>query len=266
MALNSEDIKKGGYDLPNKSVDYYRTQLEHEMEKKLLAKKPDYIFTDNPIIMSFLRFNPKDRIKDGYISDMLNILYRTDALKIPFIGMVDNPQSKSVCRTIQKIFELEGNPSSVNISELDPFPDIVILDNLLGPFDRTTVFLSRNQILKEYNGIISIKTKAGQIQKEADYGENLCFYYMRSTSLGLLRVEFSRWIYEANLVDELHKIICAQCILGRGYPAVTEQAHNLVVIRHNDQQLFARALIEAANNNSIYFRTSSKEYNKFTSR
>jgi GTP:adenosylcobinamide-phosphate guanylyltransferase len=73
------------------------------------------------------------------------------------------------------------------------------------------------------------------------YVHDLLFVYLQ-TGAGRLpvRVDFPRWILEADLLDHVIDIIRAEAVVGSGYPYALETADATAVLSTEDRMAFYR--------------------------
>lgn len=258
-------IEKNALKLPNEFVDAFRAYYEHNLEIKLMDQKPDLIFSDNPLIQTYLLVGRKEEIKKELISYMLRMLYYSRKNKIPIIGITDSPQSKEFCELVKAVHETEKKSWDISLLDKKGIEDIYLIGDLLDIYDRTCVFRSQNEILDKYKDKVDINIDPKQKPQylEINFQNELGFYYTRLSPLSIVRIELPLWIMKIpGLIDKIHQYVCAQAAIGDGHPHLNMEAHHLVIIKNKYSQFFQNVLLEEAAKADIPFYASTKELRK----
>jgi len=258
-------IPQNALGLPNESVDAYRSFFEHNLEIKLMDEKPEIIFSDNPLIQTYLLAGKTKEMRNEHIQSIMRMLYYSKVEKIPVIGLIDSSQSQEFCGLVKAIHDVEKKPWDMSLIDKKGYQDTQLWSDILDLYDRTCVFQSQHEIMTHYSGRINIE-KSPQAKpklEDLNFTHDLCFYYTRLSPFGIQRIEIPLWIMKKpGLIDQIHKIICAQAALGEGHPHLLSQAHNFVVIRSQYSKFFVNVLLQEANYSGISFRGSTKELRK----
>ncbi len=258
-------IEQNSLRLPNEIVDAFRAYYEHNLEIKLMDQEPDLIFSDNPLIQTYLLAGKRNEIKRELIVYMMKMLYYSRMKKIPVVGIIDSPQSKEFCQLVKMIHDTEKKSWDMTLLDKKGFEDTHLIADLLDLYDRTCVFLSQNEILTNYKEKIDINMDSKQKAQYLDlnFQHELGFYYTRLSPLSIVRVELPLWIMKVpGLIEKIHNYICAQAALGEGHPHLNMQAHNFVVIRSKHSQFFQNILLEEAAKTGMRFSGTTKELRK----
>jgi hypothetical protein len=126
--------------------------------------------------------------------------------------------------------------------------DSRILTERMSYFDRTAAFqCARGDVLPDY--------RLG----DRDYSRDLCFTYLK-TGLDRLpaRIDFPRWILEADLLDRVLDTIRAEVIVGSGYPYALETADAAAVLTTEDRMAFYRLFQQFAQESGLPFALPGK--------
>ena len=258
-------IPQNALGLPNDCVDAYRSFYEHNLEIKLMNEKPALIFSDNPLIQTYLLAKKTKEMRNEHIHSMMRMLYHSKMEKIPVVGLIDSSQSQEFCTLVKAIHDVEKKSWDMSLIDKKGYHDAHLWSDLLDLYDRTCVFQSQHEIMNYYSGKINVeKNPQGKPKfEDLNFTHDLCFYYTRLSPFGIQRVEVPYWIMKRpGLIDQVHKYVCAQAALGEGHPHLLMQAHNFVVIRNQYSKFFVNVLLQEAQNTGITFRGSTKELRK----
>jgi len=119
----------------------------------------------------------------------------------------------------------------------------------LAPGARSPVYRSGSRILKEY-------VARGGPELE------ICFFYVNN-GREIARVEAPRYVTDnpAHL-DLVHAVVLDQCVLGRGYPVVLQEAHELAVIDMEDRRIVELAVEQALARAGVVLTWTGKDGSK----
>jgi len=254
--------------LQDELVDVYRSFFEHNVEIQLMDEKPNLIFTDNPLIQTYLTVGRQEETRKELIHPMMRMLYHSNKQQVPVAGIIDSPKSQELCLLVKMIHDIEKQPGDMSLLEKRGFDDVHLFGNFLGLYDRTCVFRSQHQVLNYYKGLVNINPDPSDTPKEIElkYEREIVFYYTRLSPFGVARVELPVWVMKGNgLIDELHKLICAQAAIGEGHPHLLVQAHNSVVLRKTISRFYVNVLVEEAMRSRVPIFGSTKELRKIDS-
>jgi len=204
-----EETRLSSWILQNIRLDCYKEIFKKIKEEYNL--KNAFIFLDESISSSFLT-----SAKDEVINKLLNkLLDNIDE-------MIDN-------ETIPIAVFYSMSRSFVNfLSKKSNMSDIKITDKQL--FDRILKAGQRSPLMKIYNYPTSL------------IKEEIFAFYLKISEGNILRVEFTGKV--KHKVDEIHKIVLLQSIIGDGYPYCMARAHEQAYIDEKDKRFILSLLSE----------------------
>ena len=128
-----------------------------------------------------------------------------------------------------------------------PLTDGDVFRGLLGPGERSALFLSRS-------------SRPGRVESLLP-GHDVALFYLRVGD-DIARVELPAWGATASRVDRLHATLVDQCERCDGYPRALQEAHEQAVISAGDRQQFERLLARLAGDAGIRERINGKQQSK----
>lgn len=172
-------------------------------------------------------FRLRDQAVASYISapgaaELMNML-RVSVCDYPTLGRAINCDE---CR------RRTGHIPACDI--LPNVPDRTLLTQIaqLQPGERTAIYHSRSRIMTEYD-----RDRTGD--------QKICFFYINA-GREIARVEIPRWVAaDVDQLDLVHATIYDQCMLGRGYPVVLQEAHEAAVLSMADRRMVEMAIEQA---------------------
>jgi len=208
--------REGHLSVSRYNVDLARLSLEFKAAGDLvdeLKGREIYVMLDMPLVISYVDAFYKD-IKEKYIQCLSAFLGRLEG-KATIIGYVDGSAAKDLTDMLNQTLGLQ----SASI------PDRAMLQRYLTGFGkRTSTFLCHRKIVEDFGGL----------------EDRFAFFYVRAGSRAIGRVEFLT--SEGINPGSIHHVVCAQCILGEGYPYVLSRAHEAAVIHLSEREQFRQIL------------------------
>jgi len=207
--------------LHDMSINLVRLAKELELALKVVERHQEKglsacLLIDGSLILRFLR-RADEEIKKAMCKEIVQLLRICERKLIPVAGYVDYSLAKDVTSTLEK---LSGKDYDIKVSDV----------SVVGPFleeggfgARTPVFRMKHSLLHEYY---------------EEFSDDIYFFYQKIHSDLPVRVEFPRWIYNANLVNDLAQVIAAQAVIGDGYPYVLLRAHETAILGGADRDRF----------------------------
>ncbi len=99
--------------------------------------------------------------------------------------------------------------------------DRELFSNLLGPGERSAIFISQSSIVQKHYGI-----------------HQVYFFYLKVDD-EIARVEIPQWVaMNENLLNLTHTLVLDQCQRGHGYPVALSEAHEKAVVTGVDREEF----------------------------
>ena len=115
---------------------------------------------------------------------------------------------------------------------------------VLGVGERSAVFASRSEVLKEYGPHAVVA------------------FYVRLAG-EVARVEMPRWCAQVpGWLDLVHAVIVDQAEKGGGYPIVLQEAHERAVVRAEEKEMFFRLLRGHLHRDGLAVGASAKSGSK----
>jgi hypothetical protein len=184
---------------------------------------------DGSLILWQLEGKPKDYqqpMLEGYLAQ-LEVLRQA---RIPLAGYISRPRSRDVLNALrvglcpEVVANCDRCPyrelPTLPCAEIDGLADRSLFARLLQPGERTAVFESASRILK-------------------DYGEHRSGFFYLHVGTEIARIEIPHWVAaDAALLDLVHATAYDQAQKGGGYPVALAEAHQHVIVRGAERELF----------------------------
>jgi hypothetical protein len=129
---------------------------------------------------------------------------------------------------------------------IPPVPDRHLFAHIAGlrPGERSDVYRSASKILQHYRE------------------HAIAFFYLQ-TGGEIARVEIPAWVADTPAqLDLVHAIVYDQCLRGRGYPSVLQEAHEQAVIGADERRVVEQLVEEALARLGIVMLRSAKDASK----
>ena len=237
-----EDAGDGDYS--DWKVNQLRFVAECERLCTLMAKFADkpatqrpLCFFDGSLIISFAGQLRPERAAP-YLQAIRELLVTSERCQVPLVGYVDSSQSRDVVT----LFNLVVGPPY-----LADLTDGALLGPLLTQWgDRSPIFVcARQDILSTSN--------------RADFYRQVAFTYVRLTGdRPPARIELPLWLVESGQAADVIDLVCAECVVGAGYPYAVETADAVAVIQQADRERFYALLQQFADREQLPFVQSRK--------
>ena len=177
---------------------------------QLEGKPPDY---QQPILASYLACLETARVQG-----------------IPVAGYISRPRSRDVLNALRVGLCPETAPNcdhcpyktlpKLPCAEIEGLSDRSLFEHLLKPGERTPVFDSGSRILTAYGM------------------HRIGFFYLH-VGAEIARIEIPQWVATTPaLLDLVHAVAYDQAQKGDGYPVALAEAHQHVVVRNTERELF----------------------------
>jgi hypothetical protein len=125
--------------------------------------------------------------------------------------------------------------------------DQELFSHLLGPGERSAVFLSQSSIVQKRYG-----------------ASEICFFYVCMED-EIARVEVPRWVASDDyLLNLAHVLVLDQCRRGHGYPVALSEAHEQAVVTSADRENFWELVEGMLAEKNMASHTSAKSRSKRT--
>ncbi len=214
-------------------VDAKREEIELAVAYQHASKNKDaVVLFDGSLIFWHLESKPEP-LRDLFLGAYLMHLLAFYNDKILMAGYISMPKSKELVNLVRTKVCCAGGDKKPCFGKIPDCPckgidiivDATLLEVVLKPFQRTTVFINRSKISEFYPPKL-----------------RPCFFYLH-TGKEIARIEIPFWIGDDDaLVTKIAQMCVNQAIKGDGYPVVLAEAHEQAVIKGNDRLFFYQAL------------------------
>jgi hypothetical protein len=209
---------------------------------------PPLVFFDGSLIVSFAS-QMRSESRETYVRPVVKALSASTRNRVPLAGYIDTSYARDI---VQAVDSLWPSPNGASIA---PFVyDAFILQEMMGLFDRTATFVcARGDVLPAY-----FDDDSG-----VSFEDQVCFLYLKTgIHASPARVEFPRWVLEANLVDRIVDTIRAEVIVGAGFPYPLEAADAAAVLSTRDRMEFFKLFERFASEQGLHAGPTSKMASK----
>jgi hypothetical protein len=213
-----------------------REFLERKKGWQARGERMPLAFYDNTLLVPFPLSTDS---KGKYIKEMQELILLSEQTGVPLVGYVARSFSRDLLTFLDEFDQEKADADLLYDADI-LFPHVL---QFWG--DRTCFCYARRKGLTEF------------------FGDSIGFIYLQTTSNSTpARLDIPSWIYEKGLLDEVLEVVCAECIIGLGYPYALETADQTAVITTQDREMFYKALQDFANENKLNFTVSRKAASK----
>jgi hypothetical protein len=237
--LAEDEREESGF--PDWHVNWRRFEMEVErlvtyMQANAGAEPWPLCFFDGSLVVSFAQHMRPER-QQLYVDAVVRLLDTSAQTSVPLVGYVDTSYANDITAMLA---HLSGLSLSGRVS------DAGLLRPRMGWGDRTQVYICARD-----DDVLS------------KYYERVCFVYLKTTANNPpARVEFPRWLYEADKHERMLDLVRAECVVGTGYPYALETADATAVLTMQDRERFYRLFQEFAEREGLPLRFSRKAVSK----
>lgn len=261
--ITPEELLKaeGGAATAADLVGLYRFELELTVLGEFLERRRGWrergermpvAFFDGTLLFSTARMRVDANIAPpAYVGAISKAIELSRDAQVPLVGYIDQSYARDLVRLLD-VLSRDARPAS-------PVYDARLLsaaggsdEPLFGAWGDRTIFCYcvREGLPPQFRD---------------ERGKPLMgFTYLQTTGDGGVpaRIDIPAWVYEAGLLDEVVNTICAECVVGNGYPYALETADAAAVITVRDREQFLRAMQEFAAEQKLGLRVSRKALSK----
>jgi hypothetical protein len=231
----------GGKDtrVNDKMVGIRRTTAEYrelEAAAQLAAKRniPVVALIDGSLILWTLQGEPPDYRK-RVLNEICGAMDTAKDLGIPIAGYVSDPGSRDFINSIRIVIcedakvncdkcSREREPEDRICNAVEHLKDSMVFGRRLRDGERSVLFSSRSEILKEYGD------------------HNVSAFYL-NIGEEIARIEIPQWVaHNPGMLALVHAVCYDQARKGRGYPVSLSEAHERAVVRTADRKAFYEAI------------------------
>jgi hypothetical protein len=185
--------------------------------------------SDGSLILWQLEGKPDD-YQQPILQRYLACLETARLHRIPVVGYISRPRSRDVVNALRVGLCPETAPNcdrcpykelpKLPCAEIEGLSDRSLFQRLLQPGERTPVFTSASRILSIYGA------------------HRIAFFYLH-VGTEIARIEIPHWVATTpDLLDFVHAVVYDQAHKGGGYPVALAEAHQHVVVRGVERDLF----------------------------
>ena len=243
-------------------VGVHRGIMELETLADLTKKVPvstrkAVALSDGTLIDWTLEGKPDD-FKNEMLRRTLASFDRFEKTKIPVAGYISCSNSADVVNALrvglcpedpvpacESCPQRTYHPDTPPCTAIEGVYDRALFGRVLkNPGDRSVVFRSTSEILKEY-------------------GRHRIFFFYVNVGFEIARIEVPAWVAEdTEMLNLVHSVVCDQVDKGKGYPIILAEAHEKAVVRGGDRELFYQLLSETYVRGGVRSEISRKNISK----
>ncbi|MCP4399339.1 MAG: DNA double-strand break repair nuclease NurA [bacterium] len=210
--------------------------------------------TDGTLILWSLEGKPKDFQRE-ILNFYLTSFEQMRRLGLPFMGYISQPGSADVVNVLRVALcpenptncdrcPYKGSDEELPCEPIAGVTDGILFSTILQEGERSTVFKSSSEILKEY-------------------GKQAVFFFYLHVGWEIVRIEIPQWLAENyGLLNLTHAVAYDQARKGQGYPVSLAEAHERAVIRGNEREQFYRIIENRYVREGLKVSISRKSFKK----
>ncbi|MDP3889531.1 MAG: DNA double-strand break repair nuclease NurA [bacterium] len=216
-----------------------------EMKQTMIDDALFVLLFDGSLIFWLLEAKERE-LKDHFLSIYLALLNQLHEEKILVAGYISLPKSKELVNIVRLALHNFDAAAAVTAEPtITHVLDATIAHFFLKPFERSIVFKNNAAISEQY----------------PDHLRAHFFYVHVGTEVG--RVEIPAWIArDAQLVDDVARVLVDQCAKGGGYPIAIAEAHEQAVVKGPDRDFFYHLLTKMSMERQHQLSVSQKSMHK----
>jgi len=186
-------------------------KVVEELLKSFLKVDVSFVFFDESFSVNYLTARSRE-FRRRVVESLVTMHRKLRDLNAIPIGIFYTRSRAFTFMTIRSVLCASKNCSdcinqSANLRcrELSTIRDSILFDKVLNVGWRSPLFDVKNRVTEEFPDL------------------KVLGFYVKIGSGNILRVEFPDWCRD--YVDDIHRVVFAQSIIGRGYPYILERAH-----------------------------------------
>jgi NurA domain len=227
-------------------VETLIARMRHHAEQNWHARPTDeappiIALYDGSLIVSFALKMPGP-YRERYAAAARRLLRASEEWRIPLVGYIDTSYARDVLTMLRGLYGEE-------LPEPRGLHDALLWQGQLRWGDRTPAFISARDDLQ-------------QMGYEGQNSQVAFVYLQTSQDRPPARLEFPRWVLDANLLDRVVDVVRCEVIAGNGYPYAIEAADAVAVISQENRAQFYALFQEFAKDAGIPLNFSRKALSK----
>ncbi len=224
----------------------------------LTVERPAVALQDGTLILWGLS-GQDPVVRDWVLEDFLSALDDLRERGVPVASYISYPGGKDVTDSLRVSvcdFPAQGRTINCDLCRserqvpacqiIPTVPDRHVFEHIarLQPGERSDIYRSKSKILDFYRE------------------HAIAFFYLH-TGTEIARVEIPLWVADhPPHLELIHALIYDQCLRGRGYPSVLQEAHEQAVIGVNERRVVETLVEEALARLGIVMLRSAKDTSK----
>lgn len=224
----------------------------------LASTRPAVALQDGTLILWGLS-GQEPVVREWVLDDFLAAMDDLRDRGVPVASYISYPGGKDVTDALRiSVCDFPERGRAINCDEcgmeraipacqiIPTVPDRHLFEHVarLQPGDRSDVYRSRSKILQHYR-------------------EHAIHFFYLHTGTEIARVEIPEWVAKhPPHLDLIHALIYDQCLRGRGYPSVLQEAHEQAVIGVEERRAVETLVEEALARLGITMLRSAKDTSK----
>jgi uncharacterized coiled-coil protein SlyX len=247
---NYQGIKQlvKGESLSSKMLLKESLKVEELIRNYSQANFPLVALIDGTLIQWEIKSKTDDFVRT-FIGDFEHLFKTSEQLNIPLGGYISGTRSMDVLGTINLYAAIKGfeinlsnkNQNSIALDEhiLSLIFDRDLFSRLLGKGERSTLFMSNEQILDFYSKPV--------------------YFFFLNANEEIVRIEVPEFVAkDEKKLNTLHSVLLSQIEKGPNYPVVLREAHEQAVIHNSEKRALEDIITELLFKNNLEYKENSK--------
>lgn len=221
-------------------------RMRHHAEQNWRERSSDDVppivaLYDGSLIVSFA-LKMQEPYRGRYAQAAQRLLRASEEWRIPLVGYIDTSYARDMLTMLRGLY---GD----DLPEPSGLHDALLWQGQLRWGDRTPAFISARDDLQQ----MGYEGRSSQV----------AFVYLQtSQDRPPARLEFPRWMLDADLLDRVVDVVRCEVIAGNGYPYAIEAADAVAVISQENRAQFYALFQEFAKEAGVPFNFSRKALSK----
>jgi len=257
-AKNQEQVVEGMLLSVKRSVD--ECQALAHLAAGLENTSPALALLDGSLILwgltgkAYPQFVTEALLQNGFLKHLDRIRKLKDEKQMAMASYISFPRSTDVVNALRVAICPHDTPDcdrdcpsgkQRDCDVISRVQDRELFLNILASGERSALFLSQSNIVKEY------------------YGPHWVYFFYLNVDDEIARVEIPQWVAsDESLVELVHALVLDQCHRGQGYPVALSEAHEKAVLTGADREQFWQLVESTLTEEHLPSITSAKSMSK----